>query len=134
MATIRWEEPVAVPVERAWAALRRVDRAHILFSPVLVDGAMEGDIRTVTFANGRAVRERIITVDEQRRRIAYSVLGDMFEHHSASMEILPVDETSCRFVWISDFLPEERSETVQPLVEQGSRALDRNVEGGKVSV
>jgi hypothetical protein len=128
MATIRWDEPVAVSAEKAWAALRRVDRAHELFAPVLVDGMMEGDIRTVTFANGLVVRERIVTVDEPLRRVAYSVVGDMFEHHSASMQILSVDEASCRFLWISDFLPDERAATVQPLVEQGARALARNIE------
>jgi hypothetical protein len=117
MAKIWWEELVAAPAERAWSALRRVDMAHILFSPVLVDCEMERDSRTVTFANGLVVRERVITLDEQRRSIAYSVLGDMFEHHSASMTILPVDETSCRFIWISDLLPDQRTEIVQPLVE-----------------
>ena len=131
MATIWWEEPVAAPAERAWSALRRIDLTHILFSPVLVDSELEGDIRTVTFANGLVVRERVITIDEQRRRIVYSVLGDMFEHHSASMTILPVDEANCRFIWISDFSPDERIEMVQPLVEQGSRALTRNIEDGK---
>jgi hypothetical protein len=44
------------------------------------------------------------------------------------MQILPVDEGNCRLLWISDFLPDSRAETVQPLVEQGARALARNVE------
>ena len=127
MATIWWEEPVAAPAERAWAALRRVEQAHLLFSPVLVGAEMEGDIRTVTFANGLVARERVITVDEQRRRVVYSVLGNNFEHHSASMTIQPVDEVSCRFIWVSDFLPDARIQAVQPLVEQGSRALAKNI-------
>jgi Polyketide cyclase / dehydrase and lipid transport len=131
MASIWWEEPVAAPADLAWAALRHVGMAHQLFSPVLVDSTVEGDIRTVTFANGLVVRERIIAVDERRRRIAYSVLGGTFDHHSASMQILPIDRASCRFLWVSDFLPHERADTVRPLVEQGSRALARNIEGGR---
>lgn len=130
MASIWWEEPVAAPAAQAWAALRRVDLAHRLFSPVLVDGSMDGGIRTVTFANGLVVRERIVDVDEERMRLVYAVLGDLFEHHSASMQILPVDEERSRFVWISDFLPDERAETVRPLMEQGARALARNIEVG----
>jgi hypothetical protein len=133
MATIWWEEPLAVSAGRAWAALRRVDMAHKLFSPVLIEGTMDGDIRTVTFANGLVVRERVITVDEKRRRIAYSVLGDRFEHHSASMEIVPVGPANCRFVWVSDFLPDERAEMVRPLVEQGAIALAKNIESGEAS-
>jgi hypothetical protein len=104
--------------------------AHKLFSPVLVDGTMDGNIRTVTFANGIVARERIVAVDDERRRIAYSVLGDRFDHHSASMQIVPVDQSSCRFVWISDFLPDERAQLVQALMEQGSRALAKNIEAG----
>jgi Polyketide cyclase / dehydrase and lipid transport len=129
MATIWWEEPVAVSADKAWAALRRVDRAHELFAPILVGGIIEDGIRTVTFANGLVARERIVTVDESRQRVVYSVLGDTFEHHSASMQILPVDEANCRFLWISDFLPDERVGTVQPLVQQGALALVRNIEG-----
>jgi hypothetical protein len=128
MATIWCEKELSVPAERAWAALRRVDMAHSLFSPVLVDCAMDGDIRTVTFANGLIVCERIITVDEQRRRVAYSVIGGRFEIHASSMSILPINEKTCRFVWISDFLPDDRAGTVQALVEQGSSALVRNIE------
>ena len=128
MATIWWEEPVAAPADQAWAALRCVEKTHELFAPVLTDSTMEGDIRIVTFANGLVVSERIVTIDELRRRVAYTVLGGTFEHHLASMQILPVDEGSCRFLWISDFLPHARAETVQPLVEQGARALARNIE------
>jgi hypothetical protein len=90
MSSIWWEETIAVPAEIAWASLRRVDRAHELFSPVLVDGTISGEIRTVTFANGLVVRERIVDVDEARQRICYTVLDGVFEHHSASMQIVPM--------------------------------------------
>ncbi|MDF2812992.1 MAG: hypothetical protein K0S56_4023, partial [Microvirga sp.] len=52
--------------------------------------------------------------------------------HSASMQILPVDDARCCFVWISDFLPDERAESVRPLVEQGSRAFAKNIEDGTI--
>lgn len=128
MSAIWWEERIAVPAQAAWALLRRVDLAHELFAPVLVDGRMDGEIRTVTFANGLVVRERIVDIDEVRRRIAYTVLDDLFEHHAASMQIVPVDAGSCRFVWITDFLPADKAAMVRPLVEQGSKALVRNIE------
>lgn len=128
MATVWWEEPIALPADTAWAALREVGRAHELFAPVLVAGSLDGDVRTVTFANGMTVRERIVTLDEPRRRLCYTVLGDTFEHHSASMQLVPVDAHHCRFVWISDVLPDEAAEMVGPLVEQGARALRANLE------
>ena len=128
MGSIWWEETIATPAGRAWEQLRRVDLAHELFAPVLVDGRIEGDIRTVTFADGLVVRERIVDVDEARRRIAYTVLDGVFEHHSASMQILEIDSDSCRFVWITDFLPAGKGAMVKPLVEQGARALAANIE------
>lgn len=128
MATLRREEIVNVSAEKAWAMLRNVGMPQVLFSGVLVDGVIERDIRTVTFANGMIVRERIIDIDETNRRVAYTVLDDLFEHHSACMEIFPAGEERCRFVWVSDFLPNERMELVKPLVEQGSRALVANLE------
>ena len=132
MASIWWEEPVGAPADLAWAALRRVDLAHKLFAPVLIEGTMEGNVRTVTFANGLVVRERIIDIDESRRRVAYGVLDGAFDHHSASMQIMPISDASCRFIWVSDFLPNDQIEAVRPLVEQGSRALAQNIESGKV--
>jgi hypothetical protein len=129
MSTIWWEESISAPADQAWAALRRIEKTHELFAPVLVESVVKGDIRTVTFANGLIISERIVTIDELRRRLAYTVLGEMFEHHLASMQILPVDDANCRFVWISDFLPDERAEVVRPLVEQGAEAFARNLHG-----
>ena len=128
MATIRHEQPIAVPAEKAWEMLRQPELADQLFSPVLVGCTMQDDVRTVTFANGLVVSEQIITIDDADRRLAYHAMGEMFEQHSASMQIIPVDDGNCRFIWISDFLPEDRAETVQPLVTQGSNALAQNIQ------
>lgn len=128
MATIRHEQRIAVPAEKAWGLLRQAELADRLFSPVLVSCTMQDDVRIVTFANGLVASEQIITIDDADQRLAYYVMGEMFEHHSASMQIVPVDDGNCRFIWISDFLPEDLAETVQPLVTQGSNALARNIE------
>ena len=64
MASIHHEQSVEVGVGTAWGALRQVGDAHRLFAPVLADGHLDGDTRTVTFANGMVARERILDVDE----------------------------------------------------------------------
>ncbi len=76
MASIHHEIAVEVGAEQAWAALRAVGAAHELFAPVLVDGKLEGDTRSVCFANGMKVRERILDIDDSRRRLAYTVLDE----------------------------------------------------------
>jgi len=131
MASIHREEIVKIPADRAWAALRDVGRPDILFADVLVDGRIDGDIRTVTFANGMVVRERIVDIDDSNRRVAYTVIDGIFEHHAASMQIVPDGDGRCRFVWISDFLPNEHMEFVAPLVEAGAKALVRNLEAAE---
>ena len=130
MATIWWEQAVAVPAAVAWAALRRVDRAQVLFSPVLVDGCMHGEVRELVFANGLQVKERIVSVDEQRRRVAYSAQGAPFEHHSASMQVVEDARGGCRLIWVSDFLPDTLEEAVRPLVIEGAAAFAANLEAG----
>ena len=49
------------------------------------------------------------------------------------MQIVPVDGGNCRFVWISDFLPDERAAMVQLLVEEGSAALVKNIQSGEAA-
>lgn len=131
MASIHYEALVDVPAEKAWAALRDVGAAHHLFAGVLTDAQLEGAVRTVTFANGKVVREKIVDVDDEARRVAYAVIDGVFEHHSASMQIFSAGEARCRFVWITDILPDDQTAMVRPLVEQGGQALKRVLEAGK---
>ena len=131
MASIHHEATFDLSAEAAWARLRQVDQAHTLFSPVLVGGTFDRDAqtRTVRFANGMVVQERILDVDEARRRVAYTVVdGGGMSYHHASMEILEAGPGHCRFVWVSDFLPAEFKDRMAPLVEAGTRALKANLE------
>ena len=129
MASISSTVDVAVTPEMAWSALRVVSDAHKLFAPVLTDGHLDGDTRTVRFANGMVVRERILDIDESSRRVAYTALdGPGMSYHHASMQIVDGGQGRCRFVWITDFLPAELKGTLAPLIEQGSAALKANLE------
>lgn len=127
MATIRGEIDLAIPADRAWKVLRDFGRAGELFAGVLVGCRRVGAIRTVTFANGLEVSERLVTVDDDDRRLVYWVLDGPFSHHSASMQIVDAGDGS-KFVWISDFLPDEAAAGVKPLVDAGCEALKKNME------
>ena len=129
MASIHKQETVDVGADKAWAALRRVSDAHTLFAPVLVDARLDDDVRTVTFANGMVLRERILAVDDDRRRVAYTALDapGMAFHH-ASMQIVDDGPGRCRFVWITDFHPPEVGASIAPLIERGAGALKSNLE------
>jgi hypothetical protein len=129
MASIHEELAVEVGADEAWAALRRVDQAHELFAPVLVDGQLDGDTRAVRFANGMIVHERILDVADERRRVAYTVLDvPGMTYHHASMQIVDAGPERCLFVWTTDFLPREVGASLAPLIEQGAQALKRTLE------
>ena len=129
MASIYKEIPVEVTAEEAWSSLRLVGEPHKLFAPVLVDATLDGDTRTVRFANGMVVQERVLDVDDGKRRVAYTVLdGPGMTYHHAEMRIVEDGPGRCRFVWTTDFLPPEAGSTIAPLVEQGARTLKNTLE------
>lgn len=129
MTSIYRELVLDTDAAHAWGALRDpADIAHA-FAGVVTDCTLDGDIRTVTFANGDAIEERIVAVDEAHMRIAYTILGGRFEHQHASMQIVPGGSNRCRFVWQSDFLPDTRREVVERLMDAGCAAFARNVVG-----
>ena len=129
MASIHKKLTVEVGGGKAWAALRRVGDAHKLFAPVLVDARLDGDVRTVTFANGMVLRERILDVDDDKRRVAYTAMdAPGTTYHHASMEIVDEGPGRCQFVWVTDFLPPEVGASITPLIEHGANALKSNLE------
>ena len=129
MASIHEQVVVEVSPENAWAALRLVGEAHKLFAPVLVDAQLDGDTRTVRFANGMVAHERILDLDDEKRRVSYTAIDvPGMTYHHASMQIVERGPGRCLFVWITDFLPQEISGNLRPLIEQGAKALKANLE------
>ena len=129
MASIHKEIAVEVEPDAAWAALRNVGDAHRLFAPVLTECRLEGDVRTVRFANGMVLHEQILDVDDARRRVAYAAVdGPGMTYHHASMRVLEAGPGSCRFVWVTDCLPAGIRDNIAPLIEQGTAAFKRNLE------
>lgn len=128
MASVQREAALALPAPKVWAALREVGQPHRLFAGVLTASRLEGDVRTVTFANGMIAKEKIIDVDDARMRVAYSVIEGPFTYHGASMQVVANGPAACRVVWITDFLPGDLESLVAPLMEAGCWAMKRNLE------
>lgn len=106
MASIRREFTVAASAADAWDVIRDVGALHTRFVPGFVkDTVLDGDTRIVTFGNGSIVRERIVDLDDKRRRIAYAATGGSAEHHNASVEVFDGPQT--KIVWITDVLPND---------------------------
>lgn len=124
MATIKRDVWLDATATAVWAVLRDVAHADRAFPGVLAGSTIEGDVRTVTFANGFVARERIHGVDEVHRRVDYGVIDGPFTAHRAFMQVVPEGD-GCRFVWVSEFEPETVAPQIEQLVDLGVAAVRR---------
>jgi len=139
MASIRKEVLIDAGAGEVWDALRDVGALHTRLVPGFVtDVQLEGPpgaptARTVTFANGMVARELIVAIDEQARRLVWSIVGGRFTHHNASAQVFDEGEGRCRFVWIADLLPDELAAAIAPMMEQGIQTIRKNFSGAASS-
>jgi hypothetical protein len=135
MASIRKEIMIEARAGDVWDAIRDVGAIHQRLAPgFVVDTKMDGDARIVTFGNGLVARELIVDIDEDHRRLAWSVVGGRLTHHNASLQVLPDGEGRSRVVWIADLLPHALGPTIAGMIEQGmgvmKQTLERAAKGG----
>jgi hypothetical protein len=129
VASIHREVIIDARPEAAWDALRDVGAVHKRLAPGFVtDVRMEEGARVVTFGNGQVVRELIVDVDEQRRRVAWAADGGPLTHYSASAQVFAVGDRRTRFVWIADLLPHEMASTITAMIEQGLATIKKTLE------
>ncbi len=77
---------------------------------------------------GLVVREVIVNIDDDARRLAYSVRSDNLTHHNASFEVLSAGDDRCRLVWIADLLPDEAATAIGAMMGQGVVAMKTALE------
>lgn len=130
MATIRKEILIDAPSDRVWGAVRDVGAVHKRLAPgVVVDTRLEGGARVVTFGNGLVVRELIVDVDDEARRLVWAVVGSSrLTHHNASMRVFDDGGGRSRVVWIADLLPNEVAHDIRTLIEQGMTVMKQTLE------
>ncbi len=128
MASVHREIVVERPLADVWDALADVGALHTrLGRGFVTDCRLEPGARVVTFANGLVARELIVSVDGERRRVAWSVVGGRLSHHNASAQAFAEGDGACRIVWIADFLPDEHAPAIAAMVEQGLQAMRRTL-------
>jgi len=126
MASIREEIIVSRPASEVWDAIADVGAIHDRLARGFVTATeLEGDTRLVTFASGVVVRELIVDVDHDLRRLAYAVIDSpsVIRHHHATFEVLGGPEGGTRIVWVADVSPEEAAEVVGPMMQTGAEAM-----------
>ena len=120
MASIRKEIETAATAEQVWDALRDAGALHTRLVPgFVVDTKLAGGERVVTFGNGMVVRDPILDIDDEPRRIAWAAISEPLTHYSASAQVFSDAGAPTRVVWIADFLPHEAAEQIDAMMEQG---------------
>ena len=128
MATIFKEFEIAASPEFVWAAIRDVGAVHTrLAKGFVTDTTLADGVRTVTFANGFVVSEKIVTIDDERRRLAYTSVGGKASHHNAYFQVFAT-ATGTRLQWVTDLLPDDAREPISQMVEAGSTAIRETLE------
>ncbi|MGF0319161.1 SRPBCC family protein [Nocardia fluminea] len=131
MASIHKEFVVDATPEQVWDVLADFGAVHERLAPGFVtDTRLDADTRTVTFADGTIVTERLIDLDPASKRVAYSVVGGHLHpaHHHASMQALPAENGRTLFVWHTDVLPDALAAPMTESVDQGSTVIQRALE------
>lgn len=115
MATVFKSAVLPVPASVAWPRVAAVDRVHDII-PAITACQLDGDKRYCRFANGAELKERILSIDPERMRVAYTVAESPFgfEFHAAAMQVVP-EGAGCRFVWTSDIKPDRLEDELAPL-------------------
>lgn len=130
MATLHKDIFIAQTPEHVWDAVRDIGALHTRLVPgFVVNTFVEGDDeeRVVMFANGLVLRERILSIDHDRRRVAWAAEGGNLTHYNAALSV-EVTELGTRVLWTTDFLPNSQRETIAALQDQALSAMKRAME------
>ena len=124
MATIRKEVTTTAKPDQVWAAIRDIGALHTRLVPgFVVDTKLEPGARIVTFANGITVRERIVTIDDQAKRLVWSVVSERFTHHNGSLQVFVNADGETNVVWIADLLPDEAAGMSSQIMDHAMSAM-----------
>lgn len=131
MASIYKEISIAASPQHVWSAVRDIGAVHRRLAPgFVVDTRLDGDARVVTFANGTVVREVIVAIDDDLRRLAWTIVGWQATHHNGTMQVFADadDGDRSRLVWITDLLPNDLADRISVVQDQGMAVIKRTLE------
>jgi Polyketide cyclase / dehydrase and lipid transport len=124
MASVYRKIMTTARADDVWSAIRDVGALHTRLVPgFVVDTKLEGAVRIVTFGNGMVVREPIVTVDDQAKRLVWSAEGGITQHYNASVQVSANDDGSSKVVWIADFLPDDAAAAISSAIDAGMAVM-----------
>lgn len=81
--------------------------------------------------DGHLVRELIVTVDDEERRLVYAAIEGArppLRHHQASFQALPGEDGHSRLRWITDVLPASLAGLIEARTAHGVKEMKEVLE------
>jgi hypothetical protein len=129
MATIRSEIKTAAKSEDVWSAVSDVGALHTrLVTGFVADTRLEPGARIVTFVNGVILREPIVTIDDESRRLVWTHDGGRAKHYNGSLQVSALPDGSTSVVWTADFLPDDIHGYFSQAIKAGMAAMQRTLD------
>lgn len=143
MAVMYYSKKIDVDADTGWSVIEKYTRAESHLFKAAASARMEtvtetsperpaGLYRVVTVAaTGDEIYELDVSVDHEHRRLSYTVPG-LFGavHHHASMQVIPIDDTTSELIYITDVLPDSFVGQFAEFYEENFRDLAEAVEAG----
>ena len=126
MATIRSELQTRALASDVWSAIRDIGALHTRLVPgFVIDTKLEPGARVVTFVNGVTLREPIVALDDEARRLVWTAEGGRARHYNASLQVFSLPDGATSVVWTADFLPDDVHGYLSRAIEAGMAAMQR---------
>lgn len=133
MATLHNSVLIAAAPEVIWDAAKDIGALHTRLVPgFVVNTQLEGDTRVVTFGNGLVARESIISIDDERRRLAWNAEGGKTKHYNAVLQVFAHGSGS-RVEWTIDLLPNEMAGPIQGMQDQALAIMKKTFESASAT-
>jgi carbon monoxide dehydrogenase subunit G len=129
MASVRNEIRTKARPDSVWAAIRDIGALHTRLVPGFVtDTRLEPGARVVTFGNGLIVREPIVTIDDEARRLVWTAEGGRTTHYNSAIEVLRDADGTTVVVWIADFLPDTAKSSIAAAMAAGMAVMKQTLD------
>ncbi len=73
-----------------------------------------------------------VDLDDDARRLVWSVIDGPYTHHNGSTQVFPHDGGGARFVWVADLLPNDLADYTAELMERGTTVVKETLEAASV--
>lgn len=129
MGTIRQHVRINRHADEVWKAVSDWETVSKWF-PMIIESKLQDDgLRHCVLANGAALQEQLVTLDDELRRFQYTIVsGDLpVESHLGTIDVLE-DGDGCLAIYSVQLEPDELAEQLTPAVRDAVDGLKQHLD------